>query len=252
MLDRQNFPRSLQNREVHDVNLSHRIVEQVGVSIRHLKEFCPQQNGLDAQESVALNLEPVPPESSNRSDIVSDFDDIEEKCSHSVPVSVRIHLSDANPSIAHSIEKGEELTAEKVFQPLTTNSMLSRGTTERVNNNDDFEKISSDENSSADMDSCSSNSDCQGANLVRNCKSSVRFDKHAVIFEIPNRLSYTKKQRRKMWNGSRAIKINAQRNKIEFQWEKWEWKNVVEEDSFCDVDGKKVHPAHTLSDLHSE
>ena len=73
---------------------------------------------------------------------------------------------------------------------------------------------------------------------------SIRFASHANVVEIPNRLSYTMKQQHRMWNGNKAIRSNAKRNKIEFEWENWDWEHSLEEDEFESVDGVLVHPAH--------
>ena len=75
-------------------------------------------------------------------------------------------------------------------------------------------------------------------------KYRIRFHSYVKVVEIPDRNAYTSKQKRRMWNGNEAIRENAKRNKVEYEWEGWEWQNVIEEDEFCFVDGQLLHPAH--------
>jgi hypothetical protein len=75
---------------------------------------------------------------------------------------------------------------------------------------------------------------------------SIRFDSYVKVVEIPNRLSYTSMQRQLMWSGNKAIRENARRNRVEYEWEGSHWHNVVEEEEFLLVDGEKVHPVHAL------
>jgi hypothetical protein len=79
---------------------------------------------------------------------------------------------------------------------------------------------------------------------------SIQFKSHASVLYIPNRLWYTKKQRKRMWNGNKAIRQNAKRNKIEFEYENWDWLNVLEENEFIQQEdnGSPIHPAHQISE----
>jgi hypothetical protein len=76
----------------------------------------------------------------------------------------------------------------------------------------------------------------------------IRFHSYVKVVNIPSRFAYTTKQKRRMWNGENAIRQNAKRNKVEYEWEGWQWQNVIEEDEFTLIDGQLIHPAHTMAD----
>jgi hypothetical protein len=75
-------------------------------------------------------------------------------------------------------------------------------------------------------------------------RPSIRFHSYVKVVEIPNRNTYTEKQKRRMWNGSSVIRKNAKRNRIEYEYEGSEWHRVVEEDKFRLINGRMVHPVH--------
>jgi hypothetical protein len=103
----------------------------------------------------------------------------------------------------------------------------------------DFVSISDTSMSSASDDTVTKNQ------LSRNRDGSIRFHSYVKVVNIPSRFAYTSKQKRRMWNGESAIRRNAKRNKVEYEWEGWTWQNVIEEDKFDVVDGQLIHPAHT-------
>jgi hypothetical protein len=100
-----------------------------------------------------------------------------------------------------------------------------------------------------DEETVSSDSESEAVVDTRNRKKasrsySVCFDRQVTVVEIPHRLTYTLKQRHRMWNGIKTIQENAKRNRLEYGWEGSEWENAIEEDEFCDINGENVHPFH--------
>jgi hypothetical protein len=75
---------------------------------------------------------------------------------------------------------------------------------------------------------------------------SICFNTQVEVVEIPHRLTYSAKQRRRMWNGRKVIRENAKRNRMEYAWENSSWQNAVEEDKFCEINGVKVHPSSVI------
>lgn len=77
-------------------------------------------------------------------------------------------------------------------------------------------------------------------------KKSVRFNEITKIYFIPSRYEYSDIMKRQIWNSADEIMKMANRNTIEFEWENWDWKNVVlEEDMYVDaVNGQSIHPSH--------
>jgi hypothetical protein len=73
----------------------------------------------------------------------------------------------------------------------------------------------------------------------------IKFQCYVRVVEIPNRRSYTSKQRKRMWNDCKSIRANAKRNRIEYDWEGRNWQNAPEEQDFCMLrNGTKGHPAY--------
>jgi hypothetical protein len=101
-----------------------------------------------------------------------------------------------------------------------------------------------------DDDSCSSadsDDDIQSkvdADPVR--KYRIQFKCYVKVAEIPHHDSYSPTQRSQMWNNSKTLRGMAKVNRIEYNWEGTDWQNAPEEDEFCSIDGKIIHPAHLL------
>lgn len=73
----------------------------------------------------------------------------------------------------------------------------------------------------------------------------IKFQCYVKVVEIPNRHSYSTKQKKCIWNDSNTIRTNAKRNRIESDWEGIDWKNAPEEQDFCTLqNGIKVHPVY--------
>lgn len=73
----------------------------------------------------------------------------------------------------------------------------------------------------------------------------IKFQCYVKVVEIPNRHGYTSQQQKRMWNDGKSIDDNAKRNRIEYEWERREWRNVPEEEDFCTLgNGNIVRPAY--------
>lgn len=97
-----------------------------------------------------------------------------------------------------------------------------------------------------DSDEESSSQSITRTNISTKNNRSIRFQSYVKVVEIPHRLSYTKKQRRRMWNNQKEIRENAKRNRIEYEYEGPEWQNAIEEDHYVVIGGQHVHPAHVI------
>ena len=80
-------------------------------------------------------------------------------------------------------------------------------------------------------------------------KKSVHFNESANIISIPNRGSYSRRMRDRLWLNPHEFIENLNRNASEFQFENYDWKQVVEEQDFsiCPLTGRKIHPLHALN-----
>lgn len=121
-----------------------------------------------------------------------------------------------------------------------TVALLKFGPSSSDDNDDgtDDDTVTSDSDSDCDV----SASTCQ----LPDRAYSIRFDSYVKVVEIPNRFMYTPSQRRRIWNGNKAIRENARRNRTEYEWEGSDWQSVIEEDEFLVVNGEKVHPVHAI------
>lgn len=77
--------------------------------------------------------------------------------------------------------------------------------------------------------------------------SRVRFEENVSIIEIPSHRSYSRDTKQRMWNGTRQIRADANRNKIEWAADGRDWKNCKEEDEMLTLAGELIHPVTYLS-----
>ena len=77
-------------------------------------------------------------------------------------------------------------------------------------------------------------------------KKSIKFAPSVSVVQIPMRTEYSSRIATRLWSSRTEIRDNANRNVIEFSAEKWDWRNVVEDDGMfvCTVSGELVHPVH--------
>ena len=81
--------------------------------------------------------------------------------------------------------------------------------------------------------------------------ASVVFDKVVSVFSIPHRKDYTTEMKNALWSDRREIQENAERNLIEWTAEGFDWRKVVEDEDFIELDGEMVHPVHDKVTLPS-
>jgi len=106
-----------------------------------------------------------------------------------------------------------------------------------------FSTTSSTEDDNSTTTSTSSNSDNDSLSPK---KKSVGFNSTVKIQPIPHASTYSPVQRRKMYSSSFEVRKNKIRNKKEYRFDGYDWRNVTEEweMSVDMVTGELVHPVH--------
>ncbi|EED86746.1 hypothetical protein THAPSDRAFT_25463 [Thalassiosira pseudonana CCMP1335] len=79
-------------------------------------------------------------------------------------------------------------------------------------------------------------------------KKGVSFNNSVSIHAIPHSSTLSNSQRRKMYSSSLEVRQNKIRNKKEYRYDLYDWRNSCEEweMSVCMVTGDLIHPAHTI------
>jgi len=110
----------------------------------------------------------------------------------------------------------------------------------RTNSVSDFSLASSEEDDSTTSSSSASS---------KNKKKTVGFNCTVKIQHIPHSSTYSPCQRRKMYSSSFEVRKNKIRNKKEYRYDGYDWRNVTEEweMSVDMVTGELIHPVHTSS-----
>uniref|UniRef100_A0A7R9WWQ7 Uncharacterized protein n=1 Tax=Craspedostauros australis TaxID=1486917 RepID=A0A7R9WWQ7_9STRA len=90
------------------------------------------------------------------------------------------------------------------------------------------------------------------ASTTQSSQSGVRFDPTVTILQIPTRHEYSNRIRHHLWTTGHEIRRMKQQNKLEFEFEGRDWKNVVLEDdmNYDAALGQFVHPIHALRQRH--
>jgi hypothetical protein len=106
-----------------------------------------------------------------------------------------------------------------------------------------FSTTSCTEDDNSTTTSTSSNSDNDSLSPK---KKSVGFNSTVKIQPIPHSSTYSPMQRRKMYSSSLEVRKNKIRNKKEYRFDGYDWRNVTEEweMSVDMVTGELVHPVH--------
>mmetsp|Transcript_2340 Transcript_2340/g.3282 ORF Transcript_2340/g.3282 Transcript_2340/m.3282 type:complete len:284 (-) Transcript_2340:147-998(-) len=106
-----------------------------------------------------------------------------------------------------------------------------------------FSTTSCTEDDNSTTTSTSSNSDNDSLSPK---KKSVGFNSTVKIQPIPHASTYSPMQRRKMYSSSLEVRKNKIRNKKEYRFDGYDWRNVTEEweMSVDMVTGELVHPVH--------
>jgi hypothetical protein len=79
---------------------------------------------------------------------------------------------------------------------------------------------------------------------IRSTAASIQFSSEVMVVPIPSRHEYSNRIRKFLWSDGAEIQENAERNRIEFAAEGWDWHTVLEDDDmYVDADtGELVHP----------
>ena len=74
----------------------------------------------------------------------------------------------------------------------------------------------------------------------------VSFNESVRVLPIPPLSHYTLEQRRNMYTNRFEVRENKLRNKKEYAFDNYDWKNCTEENSMviCPMSGNLLHPAH--------
>lgn len=77
-------------------------------------------------------------------------------------------------------------------------------------------------------------------------RKGVSFNEQVRVLPIPPLQDYTPEQRYKMYANRYELRENKLRNKREYEFDKYDWRNVTEEHamSVCPVSGELLHPVH--------
>lgn len=78
----------------------------------------------------------------------------------------------------------------------------------------------------------------------------IRFTDCVNVVEIPHRNTYSVEEHELMWTGTEQLQKNAERNSVEYEYERWNMESVVEENEFVVAgDGQLIHPVHSLPNV---
>lgn len=101
-------------------------------------------------------------------------------------------------------------------------------------------------NSSSSLDSSTSDDSTSAPASTK--KKGVSFNETVSAHHIPHSSTYTPSQRRRMYSSSLDVRQNKIRNKKEYRYDGYDWRNCTEEweMSVCMVTGELVHPVHSI------
>ena len=74
----------------------------------------------------------------------------------------------------------------------------------------------------------------------------VSFFNKVQVMRIPSRKDYPEDMKKAMWSSTSEIATNAKRNSLEYTYEGWNWRTVLEEQDMYmhEKTGTLYHPAH--------
>lgn len=112
---------------------------------------------------------------------------------------------------------------------------------------DSVSDCTEEDDNSTTTSTSSTISDSDNDSLDSPKKKSVGFNSTVKIQPIPHSSSYSPIQRRKMYSSSLEVRKNKIRNKKEYRFDGYDWRNVTEEweMSVDMVTGELVHPVHS-------
>ena len=99
-------------------------------------------------------------------------------------------------------------------------------------------------------DRTASLSSSEDGSASQNSKHRVQFNETVDILSIPSRHQFSNRIKRVYWSSKEEICSNAERNILEYEYEGWDYHNVVlDEDMYIDTaTGALVHPCHLSVD----
>ncbi|KAL7478243.1 hypothetical protein ACHAW6_004015 [Cyclotella cf. meneghiniana] len=105
-------------------------------------------------------------------------------------------------------------------------------------------------NSSSSLESSATEDDASlsSSSSTSSKKKGVSFNETATVLPIPHASTLTPQQRRKIYSSSIEVRQNKIRNKKEYRYDGYDWRNCTEEweMSVDMVTGELVHPAHSV------
>lgn len=112
--------------------------------------------------------------------------------------------------------------------------------------------VDDDTDTSADgeddtMDTASDDDQSSSSSSTASSKvKGVSFNESVRVLPIPPLSHYTLEQRRNMYTNRFEVRENKLRNKKEYAFDNYDWKNCTEESSMviCPMSGNLMHPAH--------
>lgn len=112
--------------------------------------------------------------------------------------------------------------------------------------------VDDDTDTSADgeddtMDTVSDDDQSSSSSSTASSKvKGVSFNESVRVLPIPPLSHYTLEQRRNMYTNRFEVRENKLRNKKEYAFDNYDWKNCTEENSMvtCPMSGNLLHPAH--------
>ena len=112
-------------------------------------------------------------------------------------------------------------------------------------NDDDDDADTTDEDDTMDTDADDDRSSSSSSTASSKVKG-VSFNESVRVLPIPPLSYYTLEQRRNMYTNRFEVRENKLRNKKEFAFDNYDWKNCTEECSMviCPMSGSLLHPAH--------
>ncbi|KAL7527876.1 hypothetical protein ACHAXR_002178 [Thalassiosira sp. AJA248-18] len=108
----------------------------------------------------------------------------------------------------------------------------------------------SSETSSSDGDETMSSDDETDASSAAGDDSlagkGVSFNEQVRVLPIPPISAYTHEQRFRMYANRFELRENKMRNKKEYEFDGYDWRNATEENymAICPMSGELLHPAH--------
>lgn len=96
------------------------------------------------------------------------------------------------------------------------------------------------------MDVDDDNDDSSSTPPVPQLSRGVSFNEQVRVLPIPPITAYTPEQRYKMYANRFELRENKTRNKKEYEFNNYDWRNATEENSMaiCPLSGELLHPAH--------